>query len=119
MKKLVLIAGVIGAAGAACVALLRRKRIVEDLDWATVEKPGQLMDVDGYMVHYVERGRGPRTMVLVHGFGGHTYSYRELMPLLSSWRLIAVDLKGYGYSERDASTGLMASDQVAMLRGML
>ena len=58
-------------------------------------------------------------MVLVHGFGGHTYSFRNLMPLLSSWRLIAVDLKGYGYSERDAQTGLTASDQVAMLRGLL
>ena len=119
MKRLLLIAGIIGAAAAAGIALLRRKRIVEDIDWATVEKPGQLIDIDGYMVHYVERGAGPATMVLVHGFGGHTYSFRKLMPLLSSWRVIAVDLKGYGYSERDANTGLAAADQVAMLRGLL
>ena len=119
MKRLLLIAGIIGAAAAAGIALLRRKRIVEDIDWATAEKPGQLMEIDGYTVHYVERGAGPATMVLVHGFGGHTYSFRKLMPLLSSWRVIAVDLKGYGYSERDANTGLAAADQVAMLRGLL
>ncbi|TAK54580.1 MAG: alpha/beta fold hydrolase, partial [Dehalococcoidia bacterium] len=89
------------------------------LDWDDVPKPGRLIDIDGYRVHYVERGDGP-VVVLVHGFGGQTANYAQLMPLLAAdHHVIAVDLKGYGYSERNAIAGLSATDQVAMLRRLL
>jgi pimeloyl-ACP methyl ester carboxylesterase len=39
--------------------------------------------------------------VLIHGFGGHHYSFRYLVPALSErHRVIAVDLLGFGYSGR-------------------
>lgn len=110
---------VAGAAAAGAALLLRRAGIHEDLDWATVEKPGRLIDVDGYKVHYIDQGSGP-AMVLIHGFGGQTYSYRHLIPIFArDHRVIAVDLKGYGYSERDARTGLSRVAQVAMLKALL
>lgn len=96
-----------------------RARLIEDLRWADVPKPGRIIDVNGYGVHVVEAGEGP-PMVLIHGFGGQTYSYRALMPLFArDHRVIAVDLKGYGYSERSVATGLSATDQVAMLHALL
>jgi pimeloyl-ACP methyl ester carboxylesterase len=107
-----------GAALAAAVAA-RRSALREDLDWETVDKPGRLVEVDGYRVHVVEAGSGP-AIVLVHGFGGHTVSWRRLMPLLArDHRVIAVDLKGFGYSERRADIGLSHGDQARMLRGLL
>jgi pimeloyl-ACP methyl ester carboxylesterase len=98
---------------------LRRAGLREDLSWNEVDKPGRIVDVDGYGVHVVEMGAGP-AVLLVHGFGGHTYSYRRLMPLLATdYRVVAVDLKGYGFSQRDAAAGLSFTDQAAMLHALL
>jgi pimeloyl-ACP methyl ester carboxylesterase len=106
------------AAGGAYV-LNRKFALKEDLDWATVEKPGEIVYIDGYGVHYIDRGHGP-VVLLLHGFGGQTYSYRNLMPMLErEHRVIAVDLKGFGYSERDATAGFSGTAQVAMLKALL
>ncbi len=117
MKKRTLL--VLGAAAVAGAVALRRAGLREDLDWDLVEKPGRLMDIDGYRVHYVDEGSGP-VIVLIHGLGGQTANYERLAPLLSvDQRVIAVDLKGFGYSERDADAGLSHTDQVAMLWQLL
>lgn len=62
---------------------------------------GQWIDVGGKRVHVVERGAGP-ALLLVHGFGESTYDFEEfvLAPLSKSHRVIAVDLFGFGWSER-------------------
>jgi pimeloyl-ACP methyl ester carboxylesterase len=107
----------IAAGGAYLVG--RKVALKEDLDWDTVEKPGEIIYINGYGVHYIDRGHGP-PVLLVHGFGGQTYSYRHLMPLLErEHRVIAVDLKGFGYSERDADAGFSGAEQAAMLRALL
>jgi len=78
--------------------LIIRKR--EEVDWQYVWKPGRLIDLDGETLHYIDEGMGP-PVVLVHGFGGHTFSYRFLIPELARHhRVVAVDLLGFGYSER-------------------
>ena len=117
--RLPLLASLIAVAGAAGFIAVRRLAVRETLDWEAVEKPGSLIDIDGYKVHYVEAGTGPAILML-HGFGGTTASYRKLVPLLSNdHRCVAVDLKGFGYSERDATTGLSHTDQVEMLTKLL
>jgi len=108
----------LGLTAAGGVALGRRYALREDLDWETVAKPGRIVEVDGYGVHVVERGAGP-AVLLIHGFGGHTFSYRHQLPVLSrDHRTIAVDLKGYGYSQRDPDAGLSQTDQARMLKGL-
>jgi pimeloyl-ACP methyl ester carboxylesterase len=117
-KRTLAVLAAASVAGAAYV-LTRRSPLRPELDWESVEKPGRIIDVDGYGVHCVEQGSGP-AIVLVHGFGGSTYSYRRLAPILAErHRTIAVDLKGYGYSQRDPHTGLSHTDQVTMLRSLL
>jgi pimeloyl-ACP methyl ester carboxylesterase len=77
------------------------------------------MDIDAYGVHYVDQGEGP-ALLLIHGFGGQTFQYRHQIPYFArTHRVIAVDLKGFGYSERDPNAGLSHTDQVAMLRELL
>lgn len=72
----------------------------EELDWHDVSKPGRLIEVDGETLHYIDEGSGP-AIVLIHGFGGHTYSYRSLIPdLARDHRVVALDLLGFGYSQR-------------------
>jgi pimeloyl-ACP methyl ester carboxylesterase len=108
----------ISVVAAVCAALmfrwLFRKR--EDIDWGQAPRPGQLLDVDGVRIHYVEQGSGP-VVLLIHGFGGHTYSFRHTMPALASagFRAVALDLKGFGYSERVKGGDYRLSSQARMV----
>lgn len=113
-RTLALITGAVAGA----VVLRRKLGIVEDLDWDDAPRRGQLIDIDGLRIHYIDEGAGP-AVVLIHGFGGQTYQYRHLIPALArDHRVIAVDLKSFGYSER-TTRGLSHTDQVAMLRSLL
>ena len=55
-------------------------------------------DIDGVRIHYQEKGTGA-PLVLLHGFSSSTYSWKDVFePLAKSYRVIAVDLKGFGFS---------------------
>jgi pimeloyl-ACP methyl ester carboxylesterase len=55
-------------------------------------------DIDGVRLHYQEKGTGT-PLVLIHGFSSSTYSWKDVFePLSKSFRVIAVDLKGFGFS---------------------
>lgn len=49
-------------------------------------------------LHYQEKGTGT-PLILIHGFTSSTYSWKDVFePLAKSYRVIAVDLKGFGFS---------------------
>ena len=55
-------------------------------------------EIDGVRVHYQERGTGT-PIVLIHGFTSSTYSWKDVFePLSKNFHVIAVDLKGFGFS---------------------
>ncbi len=55
---------------------------------------------DNTVVHYLEAGQGP-LLVLVHGLGSSADVWRDSMRLLArSYRVVALDLPGYGKSDR-------------------
>ncbi|MGI9167767.1 MAG: alpha/beta fold hydrolase [Pyrinomonadaceae bacterium] len=55
-------------------------------------------EIDGVRVHYQEKGTG-MPLVLLHGFTSSTYSWKDVFdPLSKNFRVIAVDLKGFGFS---------------------
>jgi pimeloyl-ACP methyl ester carboxylesterase len=55
-------------------------------------------DIDGVRIHYQEKGMG-MPLILLHGFSSSTYSWKDVFePLAKSYRVIAVDLKGFGFS---------------------
>jgi pimeloyl-ACP methyl ester carboxylesterase len=60
--------------------------------------------VDGVRLHYVEAGSGP-LVVLLHGFPEFWWSWRRQIPALveAGFRVVAVDQRGYGMSDRPAS----------------
>jgi len=58
------------------------------------------VDVDGVRLHYQEKGTGV-PLLLLHGFTSSTYSWKDVFdPLASNFRVIAVDLKGFGFSAK-------------------
>jgi magnesium chelatase accessory protein len=73
-----------------------------------------------HLWHVQAIGAGPE-ILLLHGAGGGTHSWRSLMPLLAAqYRVIAVDLPGQGFSRLGARSrcGLdpMATDIAALCK---
>lgn len=60
----------------------------------------QYADVNGIKLHYVEGGNG-EPLILIPGWPETWWAYHKVMPLLSSkYRVIVVDLRGMGSSEK-------------------
>jgi pimeloyl-ACP methyl ester carboxylesterase len=93
-------------------------RRFENLDPESAGAPGQIADIDGIRLHYIDAGQGD-PVVLVHGLNASTFTYRYTVPELSrKTRVIAIDLLGFGYSGRpvDADYSLSAhADRLARL----
>ncbi len=57
--------------------------------------------VNGVQLHYREAGQGEPVMILLHGFGASTFSWREVIePLARYGRVIAYDRPAFGLTER-------------------
>lgn len=76
------------------------------------------------LIHYrtwgsVSSARG--SVLLVHGLGGSTYSYREIAPRLADlgYYVVAADVPGFGYSTRDRSTSFQSQELVEGLWRLL
>jgi pimeloyl-ACP methyl ester carboxylesterase len=55
-------------------------------------------DINGVRIHYQEKGTGT-PLVLMHGYTSSTYSWKDVFePLSKNFRVVAVDLKGFGFS---------------------
>ncbi len=73
----------------------------------------------GLEFHYAEAGSGDDVVLCLHGWPQHWYEWRHLMPALADrHRVIALDLRGYGWSEAPESgyeKENMADDVLAVL----
>jgi pimeloyl-ACP methyl ester carboxylesterase len=97
-----------------CVPLLPYEEIHSRLPAAS------LVEVDGRSVH-VERAGTGEPVVLLHGFGGSTYSWRHVIDgLAADNELIAIDLNGFGYSERAReAAAYTVAGQLALVTGVM
>lgn len=61
----------------------------------------EFLQVDGLEVHLQRAGSGGVPLLLLHGFGASTFSWREVMaPLGESRLVVAFDRPGFGLTER-------------------
>lgn len=117
------VAGITAAALAAGYASVQAANEVirrrEDLDPEAIERPGSMFYLRGLGIHFVERGSGP-ALVLLHGYGGSIFSFRhQIGPLAEHHRVIALDLPGFGYSDRPTDLDLSHTAHVERLRELL
>ena len=109
MKKRYLLAGISGVvAGAVATKLLTRARDVswtESLDLIYHPEYSWFTEIGSTRVHYQDAGdeNGP-ALILIHGFISSTLIWRDVfLPLADAgFRVIAIDLPGYGYSDKPA-----------------
>lgn len=91
----------------------------EDLDPNAIERPGSMFFIRGTGVHYIEAGSGP-PLVLVPGFYGSTFSFAEQIPVLARhFRVLALDLPGFGYSDRPVDIDLSHTARAGWLAEFL
>jgi pimeloyl-ACP methyl ester carboxylesterase len=61
----------------------------------------RFVDVNGLTVHYKQYGQGEPALILLHGFGASTFSWREVAePLGQFGTVIAFDRPAFGLTER-------------------
>jgi pimeloyl-ACP methyl ester carboxylesterase len=127
MKKRYLIAGTATTAAAVAVAakLLLRPR---DADWHQNRDVifhsdySHFIEVDGVKVHYQEAGEPTNPVVLlIHGFASSTFVWSKVFLELakSGLRVIAIDLLGFGYSEKPKNGEYTITGQAKLIHKLL
>ncbi len=75
----------------------------------------RFVQAGGLSWHVQEMGQGP-TLLLLHGTGASTHSWRDLLPLLArDFHVVALDLPGHGFTEAPERDRLSLP---AMARGL-
>lgn len=76
---------------------------------------GQFINIDGIRLHYVSKGAGT-PVVFIHGNPGSHHDFANIVigELSDSYRTVAIDRPGHGYSERDQRTKLALEAQARL-----
>lgn len=95
-----------GLAAAVAVKMLTRPRTVE---WDRVandvvhSEHSHFVSIEGIRLHFQEFGEpAAPPMILLHGYTASLYVWKTVAPMLADagFRVIAVDMPGFGYSEK-------------------
>ncbi|OON62893.1 alpha/beta hydrolase [Massilia sp. KIM] len=81
---------------------------------------GRIVEVDGQRLHVRDQGSGP-PLLLLHGLGGNLghFNYGAVAQLSKSFRVVAVDRPGSGYSPRAGDVPADLSTQARALAGLV
>jgi pimeloyl-ACP methyl ester carboxylesterase len=122
MKTKHIALGVGGAIGAlVAVKMLTR---AETVDWRDVSdkivhaENSHFVEIDGATVHFQEFGdHNDPTLLLIHGFSASVYVWRTVAPQLADrgFHVVAVDLIGFGYSDKPAWFDYKITSQARMI----
>lgn len=122
MKKRNLAIGVAGAVGAAvAVKMITRASTV---DWDEVadlvehSEKSNFVNVDGARIHFQDFGDpASPPMILIHGYTASVYVWRTVAPILAQagFYVIAIDLLGFGYSEKPRWFDYSITSQARMI----
>ncbi len=94
---------------------------IDGTDWPNRDV-SEFVDAAGFRWHVQRMGQGPH-LLLVHGTGASTHSWRDLAPLLAKqFTVVSIDLPGHAFTETPPSWRLslsgMSTDIGELLRVM-
>ncbi|MBS1794154.1 MAG: alpha/beta hydrolase [Acidobacteria bacterium] len=126
MKTKHLALGIGGAVGALVAwKLLSRADTVnwhEVSDKVIHSEHSHFVEIDGATVHFQEFGdHHDPVMILVHGFTASCYVWKSVAPQIAAegFRVIAVDLIGFGYSDKPAWFDYTIASQARMIARLM
>ena len=71
-------------------------------------------------LHVTARGEGDHAFVLLHGYGGSSYTWRHWMPQLAArGRVFAVDMKGFGQAPKPRDDHYSPADLASLVSNFL
>ncbi len=80
----------------------------------------EFIEHNGHKLAYTDEGSGSSTIVAVPGLPGSIRDFRWLAPALaSSFRLIRLELPGYGKSDRHGHRGMSITERAAPVRELM
>lgn len=87
-------------------------------DWPNKEY-SSFVTAAGFQWHVQQMGRGP-LMLLVHGLGASSHSWRKLAPLLAkAFRVVTLDLPGHGFTDLPQARRMSLPGMAAALNALL
>ncbi|MEO1090058.1 MAG: alpha/beta fold hydrolase BchO [Pseudomonadota bacterium] len=90
----------------------------EGRDWPN-RSASRFVDAGGLSWHVQEMGEGA-TILLIHGTGAATHSWRDVTPLLADrFNVVAVDLPGHGFTSHPPFWQLGLGDMAAAVDALL
>lgn len=108
----VLLAAAAAAAGFGCAT--PAPELTQPMDFATVDG-----GTGPVRLAYRESGRG-EPVLLIHGFGANAYTWRHVEPELArTHRVISIDLKGFGHSEKPLDRRYSVLDQAKLIEAFI
>lgn len=91
-----------------------------------MDDDSRFIEINGIDVHYKQSGSGEPVMILLHGFGASTFSWREvLQPLANAGTVIAFDRPAFGLTERpmpgewEGESPYSLNSQIQLLIGLM
>ncbi|MBC7875860.1 MAG: alpha/beta hydrolase [Anaerolineales bacterium] len=65
------------------------------------DSDSKFVEINDVTIHYEEKGEGDKIFILLHGFGGSTFSWREVIDDFAQYgKVIAYDRPAFGLTER-------------------
>lgn len=104
--------------GAAYALTFRRERLTP----RQLANDNQFLMINGYELHYTDEGpRNGPVVAMIHGFAASTFTWRAQRSALAAagFRVIALDLLGFGASARPSSQIYTTETQAELLLGAL
>ncbi len=86
---------------------MHKKELLSKYDPAKPFAESHFMNIGGYSVHYrfwnVDTDKIKGKLILIHGLGGSTFSWRKNIPALvdEGYLCVAIDLPAFGFSSRE------------------
>jgi pimeloyl-ACP methyl ester carboxylesterase len=114
-----------GIVGLALAGMMLAAAPIDAAPPAAVERPASeaaghrialtLPDREPVSLYYEEHGSGP-PLLLLHGLGESLFTWHEILPALAArHHVIALDLKGFGRSDKPDDGAYTADDQAALV----
>lgn len=87
---------------------------------AAVPRDGELIEVDGERLHFLEQGSGP-PILMIHGLGGQMRNFHKSLvdALAKDHRVVLVDRPGSGYSTRKSGRSARLTVQADAIAGLI
>lgn len=83
---------------------------------------GRFLEIEEYKTYYIDINQdAEKTILLIHGFGGSATNWLSVIPQLADegYRVVAVDLKGFGLSDKKIDGDFSHKSQAKFLNSFV